>query len=274
MADRLHPIVLRELRQMSRNRFVMAMVITMLVVLFLISSLFLLYRLSGRRYGMDEWENVALGSELLQGLFLCLFVGSCMLIPPYAAVRFGWERSPRNFDLMYISTLSPSSIVLGKVMAALHLCFLAVAIACPFLSLTYLLRGVELLHVFCAIIWMFAAVMTWTLGLMCYAVLPLGMVARILGFVLVVGPIWFLGTVGFGMFLSDTLAAGDVLEFTAETPFILFVWSTCMITLYGVTTQAVSPKPVYEYEDLPAKYRDDEGDVPEIAEVPGPKEEG
>src|SRR5262249_55060511 len=77
---------------------------------------------------------------ILQGLLL----GTCMvLIPAYAGVRLGVERSDQNVDLLFISTLRPRAIIAGKFTAAVWLGLLLFSAGARFLTFTYLLRGID-----------------------------------------------------------------------------------------------------------------------------------
>src|SRR5262249_28498572 len=67
-----------------------------------------------------------------------------LLVPAFAAVRLGAERSEHNVDLLFISTLRPVSIIAGKFFAALVLAVLVFSACAPFMVFTYLLRGIDI----------------------------------------------------------------------------------------------------------------------------------
>ena len=54
------------------------------------------------------------------------------------------ERSESNVDLLFISTLRPTSIVAGKLFSALVLVMLVFSLLHPFMTFTYLLRGIDI----------------------------------------------------------------------------------------------------------------------------------
>ncbi|MDE0043340.1 MAG: hypothetical protein OXT74_14975, partial [Candidatus Poribacteria bacterium] len=58
------------------------------------------------------------------------------------------ERSVENVDLLFITNLRPWSIIWGKFLAALALTVLLYSAGMPFISFTYLLRGIDLLSIF------------------------------------------------------------------------------------------------------------------------------
>ena len=67
-----------------------------------------------------------------------------LLVPAYAAIRLAGERSDHNVDLLFISTLRPRSIIAGKFFAALVLAILVFSTCAPFMTFTYLLRGIDI----------------------------------------------------------------------------------------------------------------------------------
>src|SRR5262249_53147560 len=79
--------------------------------------------------------------EVLQGILL----GTCMLlIPTYAGVRLAAEHSDSNVDLLFISTLRPRAIIAGKFQAPVVLILLILSACAPFMTFTYLLRGIDI----------------------------------------------------------------------------------------------------------------------------------
>src|SRR5205823_4778714 len=78
--------------------------------------------------------------SILQGilLFTCL-----LFIPAYTGIRLAAERSDINVDLLFISTLRPRAIVRGKFVAALVLAVLIFSACTPFMTFSYLLRGLD-----------------------------------------------------------------------------------------------------------------------------------
>ena len=74
-----------------------------------------------------------------------LVVLACSLfVPIYVAAKFAAERSGVAADLLYTTTISPISIVLGKITVSMMLALLLVSCATPYMVLSYLLRGIDL----------------------------------------------------------------------------------------------------------------------------------
>jgi hypothetical protein len=138
--DLLNPIAVKELRQAVKSRIVMSAL--MLFLLIQLSILLLNLWFDDRR--STEALNLHAGQEIfriLQGFLL----GTCMLlVPAYAGVRLASEHSDTNVDLLFISTLRPLGIIAGKLQAAVVLILLIFSACAPFMTFTYLLRGIDI----------------------------------------------------------------------------------------------------------------------------------
>jgi hypothetical protein len=141
MGDRINPIVIKELRQAVQSRFVIgALLVYLLVNLTVIGGFIVTYE--------GESTELHAGRNVFRVLHIAL-LGACMVIVPmYAAVRLAFERGGASLDLLYISTIKPAAIIRGKFWAAMILALLIFSTCTPFLTFTYLLRGIDLLSVF------------------------------------------------------------------------------------------------------------------------------
>lgn len=140
--DAMNPVVVKELRQAVQSRFVTVTLLLFLVVLLVTIHLFLL------NIDMTSGGSLEHGRDIfmaMQGIvaFTCI-----VFVPIYAGVRFAAERSADNVDLLFISTIRPSSIVWGKLVSSLLVAVLIYSAVLPFMTLTYLLRGIDLPTVF------------------------------------------------------------------------------------------------------------------------------
>lgn len=138
--DLLNPIAVKELRQAVKSRIVMSA----LMLFLLVQLSILLYNLwFDYRRAIDP-VNLHAGGEIfriLQGFLL----GMCMLlVPAYAGVRLAAEHSETNVDLLFISTLRPRGIIAGKLQASVVLILLIFSACAPFMTFTYLLRGIDI----------------------------------------------------------------------------------------------------------------------------------
>ena len=139
--DWCNPIAVKELRQAVQSKFVSG-----LLILFLVGQL---VTMSAVVLARNEYESAF---DTGRNAFMILFgilIGACMLfLPAYAAGRLIAERSSTNGDLILTTALRPRAIIWGKVASGLVLTMLAYSACMPFLTFTYLLRGVDLLSIF------------------------------------------------------------------------------------------------------------------------------
>src|SRR5262249_40282420 len=99
-------------------------------------------------------------------------------VPVYAAIRMGVERA--NTDLMFISTLTPRSIVWGKFVAALVLAGLILSVCTPFMVFAYLMRGIDLPTIFICLLLDVLVMLAVTMAALMIASLPGGAAPRII----------------------------------------------------------------------------------------------
>ncbi len=138
--DRINPIVVKELRQAVKSRLVVSALLLLLLLQVVILGIFLMFK-EIRQPDAVDYDAGRTIFLTLQGIMM----GVCMLlIPAYAGIRLAAERSDTNVDLLFISTLKPRSIVWGKFLAAVVLVLMIFSACAPFLTFTYLLRGIDI----------------------------------------------------------------------------------------------------------------------------------
>jgi hypothetical protein len=164
--DRINPIVIKELRQAVQSRFVTAALMALLLIQALAIGLYLLS--SG-----DVGENFSAGREVFMLLYAILLGIGMLFVPFYTAARLAAERSDTNVDLLFITTIKPRSIILGKMLSACVLAGLIFSACMPFLTFTYFLRGIDLQTIFSAVIFGLFVVLGCTQGALLVAALPI-----------------------------------------------------------------------------------------------------
>ncbi|HDZ19804.1 hypothetical protein LCGC14_0204880 [marine sediment metagenome] len=134
----LNPIVVKELRQAVRSRFVSGMLILFLIVQLSAVTIAVLGRAD-----LAEDFSLSAGQEITAVLFGILIVACLLFVPMYTGIRLTHERRDIQGDLMYTTTISPWAIVRGKLISAVMLTVLIYSVCMPFMTFTYLLRGVD-----------------------------------------------------------------------------------------------------------------------------------
>ena len=162
-----NPIVIKELRQAVRSWAVTGMLLLFLIVLFITSLVFLV----GQSFVVDE--NTQLGGTMFSAFVVILAGASGLFIPLYVGVRVAAERQENNHDLLYVSTLSPFRIVLGKFLCGAYMAVLFFSACMPFMAFTNLLRGVDLPTVFLILAFLFLVVCAANMIAIFLACLPM-----------------------------------------------------------------------------------------------------
>ena len=140
VSNTLNPIVIKELRQAVQGKFLAAVLLIFLGIQLLTIGLFL-------TNDSVSWSFDA-GRNIFKTLASMLLVTCLILVPAYTGLRLAMERADGNVDLLFISTLRPRSIIWGKFFAALVFSALLYSVCMPFITLTYLLRGIDLPSIF------------------------------------------------------------------------------------------------------------------------------
>ena len=142
VGGRMNPIAVKELRQISRGKFLPVILVGALLMQLTVTAAVSLYS----RGSADP------GPQLYRALFQVLTAVCYLLIPAYAGFRLANERARLDKDLLFITTLKPASIVWGKTLSAAVLAALIYSVCMPFIAMTYMLRGIDLpsafLHLF------------------------------------------------------------------------------------------------------------------------------
>jgi hypothetical protein len=138
--DWLNPIVVKELRQAVKSRIVVGILILFLGLQVVMLGYGVLVRSAQQEFASD-W-NAGRSVFLTQQMILLWAV--MVFVPAYATIRMANERADQNVDLMLVSTMKPTSIIWGKFAAAFALGLLVFSSCAPFMTFSYLLRGIDI----------------------------------------------------------------------------------------------------------------------------------
>ncbi|MBI1373208.1 MAG: hypothetical protein GC159_10795 [Phycisphaera sp.] len=135
----MNPVVVKELRQAVGGKFVTG-VLMLFITVQLVAIGFALFAF--------DINDDSYGGFTFWTLLLIMMITCMVFVPAYAAMRLVTERTGTQSDLLYITTIRPGQIVAGKFLSAMMVTVLIFAACMPFLSLTYLLRGIDLPTIF------------------------------------------------------------------------------------------------------------------------------
>lgn len=138
--EKVNPILVKEARQaLKSNHFVL----TFLLLLICAWG----WSFMGILAQMPDIQFNGGGLTMLQGYFIVLLV-PLLLVVPFAAFRsLASEREDGTFELMSITTLNATQIVVGKLASTLLQIMLYTSALAPCIAFTYMLRGVDVVTI-------------------------------------------------------------------------------------------------------------------------------
>ncbi|MCI0684808.1 MAG: hypothetical protein L0Y71_22150 [Gemmataceae bacterium] len=216
--DAINPIVVKELRQAVRSRFVVAVVLLFLLLQLAFLGIYL--TIAGLNGWLDTIDYQA-GRDVFTWLQVILLATCMLFLPAYAGARLAAERSEVNTDLLFITTLQPRKIISGKLASSVVIAVMIFSACAPFMAFTYFLRGIDLVSIFFVIAIDFLVVLGSVHLMVFLAVIPANRVLKA-----------FLGVIGFAMLLfifGMTLAATISLVHFGLSPMLenREFWSIC-----------------------------------------------
>ena len=165
--DRLNAVMVKELRQAVRARFIVGILLLFLAGQLAVVGIAILG-------SSDLGADLQPGSGVFSMLYGVLAFACLVCVPAYCGMRMDGERSETNIDLMFTTTLKPRAIVWGKLLSGMILAAFFASVCVPFMTFTYLLRGIDLPTI--SILLLFGAGVTAAAvqGALFLAALPLG----------------------------------------------------------------------------------------------------
>jgi len=236
--DRINPIVVRELRQAVRSRLVVAVLMTFLVVLVSVIGFCLL----AANYNKTDFF---LGRSVFMGLQSIVLGAGLIFVPIYTGVRLAMEQPRSQMALLYITTIRPRSIIGGKILSSVALILLIYSISLPFLTITYLLRGIDVPTIFLVVSMHLLVILSAVIVAIFLASLPLPRIAQWLlgGCYLIALTITFSTTaIGSGAMVHQ--GAGSMIadpDFWQILLLVLFKTGLVLGLLFALSVAIISP---------------------------------
>ncbi|MDR1291612.1 MAG: hypothetical protein LBK06_10465, partial [Planctomycetaceae bacterium] len=148
LSNNLNPIFVKEIRQFTRSNFIAVLVNLYILLLVFVFLSFL----SSFVTDTDKYHLMIV--RTFWRLFGNVVVWTCFFS---VVVRTVWSTSieRNNDDLMFYSSIKPSTIVFGKLLTGAVTTFILMSITMPFVVLLNLLGGSDLLYMMCMLIEIF-----------------------------------------------------------------------------------------------------------------------
>jgi hypothetical protein len=240
LGDRVNPIVVKETRQAVRSRAVVAVLSLFIVVLLIVAMAILLFAGDVRSNATETagWETFLAFNGIL--LVVC-----GLFIPIYVAIRAAGDRSGVAADLLFTTTIRPASVIWGKLTAGMLVAMLLFATATPFVTVSYLLRGIDLPTIAFWIGVDAFIIATATAVAVFIAVIPTGIVIRVILGLIVAG--FGLMSVSQMFFAVTFFGETSVTQFSADAWYATLSGAASLLLIIGLvftlSVACVSPNP-------------------------------
>ena len=152
-----NPVLIKEMRSRMRGkRAFLVLTGYVLVLSFIIGMIYMVFTQNVPRAMLNQ------AGAILTPVLIYVQMGLiCIMAPTFCASAISSEREQETFDLLIASLARPSTIVFGKVGAALSYLLLTLFGSLPLIALTYSLGGVALGDIAIAYIVMLVAGVTY-----------------------------------------------------------------------------------------------------------------
>ena len=213
IAESANPVFIKEMRQYFQNRRMLFFIGIMLLVQFV----FTIFFSSATAFSYDAGKGVTFFLLIIcAGAILSVLI--CAL---GAGFRFEEERSDKELNYTMLTTLKPSSVILGKLEGAMMMLLCIFSLLLPFLTAAYFMRGISVASLLLVIILFPALVMGSLFGILAGAFgkrwITILYLVGMFNFILGIIPFWF-------------TVAREVMTASATTP---AVWTAIAIE-YGL----------------------------------------
>jgi len=135
LAESANPVFIKELRQNFRNRRLLLVMTLMLLLQFGCSIIF--------SFG-DFRDKDTAGSIFFLIILFAGFILSCIVCSLSAEQRFSQERADKELNYTMLTSLSPASVIIGKLESALVMIPFIYSLLLPFMAAAYFMRGISL----------------------------------------------------------------------------------------------------------------------------------
>ena len=202
---RLNPIVKKDVKVQSRSMKICWGVFVYDLILALVFFLAMLVIQGNNRYSTDNIYSSMVWLYPVLGVTQLIVLG--LVVPVRTASSISGERERQTFDIMMTTSMTPFSIVMGKVMTAIVQSMFFVVASMPIMALSFIIGGVSWSYLFWFLgIALLVSFFTASIGILCSSLCRKSISAVILSYVFYLGFFvgTFLPTILFGVSMSLT----------------------------------------------------------------------
>jgi hypothetical protein len=199
--NRLSPTLVRDIRQLVRNRFI-AVMLNLYVLVITLGTLLTITmqsataRLEGTGAGLYSFD------------LIFFFIFSFIVVNLYTAVIMSQERITN--DLMFTTTIPPSGFVFGKLASALVLTGMLFCVTLPFITIAYMLRGIDLQTILetCVLVWLML-ILSLSMTILVFS--RVKTYVMMIGLMILYAILCYMGVAGFIVFLFSYTRMGMIM---------------------------------------------------------------
>lgn len=135
LTDSANPVFIKEMRQYFQNRRMIVVIGGLLLAEFVLTLFF--------SASLSDMDGTGAGSTFFLLVVTAGAVLSILICAVGAEQRFAEERSDKELNYAMLTTLKPSSIILGKLEGSLVMTLCILSLLLPFLAAAYFMRGIS-----------------------------------------------------------------------------------------------------------------------------------
>jgi len=135
LTDSANPVFIKEMRQYFQNRRMIVVIGGLLLAEFVLTLFF--------SASLSDTDGTGAGSTFFLLIVTAGALLSILICAVGAEQRFAEERSDKELNYAMLTTLKPSSIILGKLEGSLVMTLCILSLLLPFLAAAYFMRGIS-----------------------------------------------------------------------------------------------------------------------------------
>lgn len=211
----LNPIVKKDVRVQSRSMKICWGVFAYELILALVFFLAMLIIQQNNRYSTDNIYSALVWLYPVLAVTQLIVLG--LVVPVRTASSISGEKERQTFDIMMTTSMTPFSIVWGKVMTAIVQSMFFVVASMPIMALSFIIGGVSWSYLFWFLaVALLVSLFTASIGILCSSLCKRSISAVILSYVFYL--FFFLGTVLPTTIFSAVILAGGYAMTTSSAP--------------------------------------------------------
>ena len=230
--NRLSPTLVRDIRQLVRNRFI-AVMLNLYVLIMTLGTLMTITMQSAR----TQLEGTGNGLYAFDLIFFFIF--TFIVVNLYTAVIMSQERITN--DLMFTTTIPPSGFVFGKLSSALVLTGMLFCVTLPFITIAYMLRGIDLSTILqtCVLVWLMLLI---SLSMTILVFSRVKTYVQMIGLLIFYAILCYMGVGGFIFILVENMGWGGGRLFGGSSDWwqLLLLGVLVILTTFVILSGAIS----------------------------------